>query len=192
MQDTFNLIWSQPITAGERSKRGSALAESPIVLLAMLIFLAFPMVNLGAIGYRTYFIIASTKEAAHKASRALTYAQPAQDNTFANNVPAVKVAEETVRRYLNAFNGVRINKIRTGIVVINNVTGQKSGPFYQPVSSVDVQNTVSYIEVHVEGEAVPMITYLGGLLGPIPGITSPVKISTNAREVFENPKGLMM
>ncbi|HEY9787960.1 MAG TPA: hypothetical protein V6D17_21405 [Candidatus Obscuribacterales bacterium] len=177
-------------TATQRNSKGTAIAESPFVLLVLFIFLAFPMINLGAIGYRSYFLIASCKEAAHKASKSLTYQTKVPDVQLGNNNPAVEVAQETIRRYLNSFNGVKVNEIKTGIVVVENATGKKSGPFYTPISGADVYGNVYYLEVELDAEAVPMITYGGGLLGNIPGITSPVRIKTHAREVFENPKGL--
>lgn len=175
-----------------RSVKGTAIAETPAVLLVLFMFLAFPMINLGMVGYRTYFLINSAREAAHRASRSLTYSQPVQNATLGNNTPAVKVARDTVDRYIGTFNGVKVQSVQTGMVVVNNITGSKQGPFYNPIPLSAARGAVVYIEVKVEGEAAPMVTYLGGLLGPIPGITSPVKIQTHAREVFENQRGIMM
>lgn len=180
--------------AAGRNARGNSICESPCVLLVLFIFLAFPMINLGAIGLRTYLLIASGKEAAHRAAKSLTYQTPAQlpPGTVANNVPAVQVAEETVYRYLNNFTGVGISTVKAGIVTVNNTTGVKTGPVYQPLPASNLYGNIYYLDVEIEGQANPLVTYSGGLLGPIPGITSPVKISTHAREVFENPKGLTM
>lgn len=175
--------------ASQRAQKGTAIAESPIVLLTVLIFLAFPMINLGAIGYRSYFLIASCREAAHKAAKSLTFRQKAPIQV-ANNVPAETVAADTITRYLSIFNGVQIKSVRTGIVTINNKTGEKTGPVYNPVKTT--YGNIYYLDVELVAEAVPMITYNGGLLGAIPGITAPVRIQTHAREVFENPKGLTM
>lgn len=173
----------------QRTSKGTTIAESPMVLMVLFIFLAFPMINLGAIGYRSYFLINSCREAAHRAAKSLTYKDPAPV-TAANNTPAITVAERTIRQYLGIFNGVEVKNIKTGIVTINNQTGAKSGPVYSPVNST--YGNIYYLDVELEAEAVPMITYSGGLLGSIPGITSPIRIQTHAREVFENPKGLRM
>lgn len=174
-----------------RSNKGTTIAESPMILMVLFIFLAFPLINLGAIGIRSYFIINSCKEAAHRASKSLTYEQAAPVQ-LANNTPAITVAEQTVKRYMNAFTGVKVQSVRSGIVTVNNTTGVKTGPVYAPLSGGNMYGNVYYLEVELQATAEPLLTYNGGLLGDIPGLTRPLTIQTHAREVFENPKGLQM
>ena len=174
-----------------RSNKGTTIAESPMILMVLFIFMAFPLINLGAIGLRSYFVIASCREAAHRASKSLTYEQAAPVQ-LGNNTPAITVAEQTVQRYINSFNGVKVQSVRSGIVTVNNTTGNKTGPVYAPLASGNTYGNVYYLEVELQAEAQPLITYNGGLLGDIPGLTRPLTIQTHAREVFENPKGLSM
>lgn len=113
--------------------------------------------------------------------------------TVANNVPAVQVANQTVQRYLTSFRGVQANNIKVGIVVVDNNSGLKTGPIYTPLPApVDAFNKIYYLDVEVLGQIDPLVTYTGGLLGPIPGLTSPFFMYAHGQEVFENPKGLTL
>jgi hypothetical protein len=163
-----------------RSDRGQAIAEMAMLLMAFFIFLSFPLMNLGAIGMRACFVMNSAKVAAEKASKSLTFRAPAPipAGTLANNVPAETVAQAQVQNYLNSFNGARVLSIKVGIVDIDNLTGAKVGPIFAPMTQRPRDGHTYYIN--------------GGLLGSIPGLTAPLKLTTHGERVFENPKGLML
>jgi hypothetical protein len=179
---------------GMRSCRGQALAETAGLLAVFFIFLTFPLMNLGAIGMRAFFVVNSAKVGAERACKSLTYRAKADipDGTLANNTPAETVARNEVQRYLNSFSGAKLVSVKTGIVDINNITGEKTGPFYTTLSSLPQENHSYYIDVQVNAETDPLLSYKGGMLGDIPGLTRPFPLSMHGQRVFENPKGLQM
>lgn len=179
---------------GRRSCRGQALAESAMLLAVFFIFLTFPLMNLCAIGMRACFVMNSAKIGAERACKSLTYEAKANipDGTIANNTPAVAVARAEVTRYLNSFSGAKLIDIKTGIVDIDNVTGEKKGPYYHVLNQRPQENHTYYIDVQVKAETDPLISYKGGMLGEIPGFTKPFPLAIHGQRVFENPKGLQM
>jgi len=179
---------------GMRSCRGQALAETAGLLMVFFIFLTFPLMNLGAIGMRACFVVSSAKIGAERACKSLTYQVKANvpDGTLANNTPAVTVAKNEVTRYLGSFSGAKLVSIKTGIVDINNVTGEKKGPFFTPLTTLPQENHTYYVDVQVNAETEPLLSYKGGMLGDIPGLTAPFPLSMHGQRVFENPKGLQM
>ncbi len=174
-----------------RTGKGTSIAELAGILLVFFIFLAFPLMNLCALGLRSSLLMNSAREASIKASKSLTFSVAPEG--VVNNIPATVVAKDTVRTYLAKFSGINVSAVRVGILTVSNASGVRSGPVYAPLSTVDRQfGNTYYLDVTVDGEAEPLVTYLGGLLGPIPGLTSPVKLSAHGQRVFENPRGLTM
>jgi len=178
----------------KRNQKGQAIAEMAGILLLLFLFLTFPLMNLAAIGLRTCFIISSAKVAAHKASKSLTYLAPANipAGIVCNNTPAVQVAKDTVANYLKPFSGVKVVSVNVGIMSINDSTGSKVGPVYQPISSGNTYGNTYYLDVDVIAEADPLLTCNANLIGSIPGLTRPLRLVTHGQRVFENPKGLSM
>ncbi len=179
---------------GMRSCRGQVLAESAMLLAVFFIFLSFPLMNLGAMGMRSCFVMNSAKVGSERACKALTYRVAANipAGTLANNVPAEFVARTEVNRYLNSFSGARVIDVKTGIVDIDNATGAKVGPTYAPLTSRPQDGHTYYIDVLVKAETDPLLSYKGGWLGDIPGLTAPFPLAIHGQRVFENPKGLML
>lgn len=186
---------NKPI-ASYRSKTGSYLVEAPGIMLILFVFLTFPLMDMAAVGLRSYFLITSAREAAHHASKSLTYstAAPLPAGTLANNVPAMTVASDTVRNYLRPFSGVEASNIKVGILIVDNATGSRSGPFFEPLSQdqINLAKNQYYLDVQVQGNVKPLISYEGGLLGSIPGLTAPYNLFAHGEDVFENPKGLTL
>lgn len=171
---------------------GTSIAELAGILLVFFIFLAFPLMNLCTLGLRSSLLMNSAREASISASKSLTYsATPV--GAVGNTTPAIQTANVTVKNYLSHFSGVNVSAVRVGILTVSNASGNRQGPVYKPLSSVDQQfGNTYYLDVAVDGEAEPLITYRGGMLGPIPGLTSPIKLSAHGQRVFENPRGLTM
>jgi hypothetical protein len=177
----------------KRSRKGFTIAELAGLLLVFFILLVFPFINLAAIGIRCFTVIAAAKEAAHKAAKSLTYEKPAPaEITLGNNQPALTVANNVVAAYAKSFNGITIQNVRVGIVVVNTESGAESPPVYAPLTKVDQLDNSYYLDVDITASTEPLLAYRGGLLGNVPGLTSPLSICAHAHRYFENAKGLVM
>ncbi len=182
----------QKLQTRTRRSQGTSIAELAGILLVLFIFFAFPLMNLCALGLRSSLLISSAKEASIRASKSLTYSV-APSGVAGNNVPAIQVAQETVKSYLANFSGVKATSVQVGIITVNNSNGIKSGPVYSALPTTDTTfGNTYYLDVVVTGQAEPLVSYIGGLLGPIPGLTSPIQLVCHGQRVFENPKGLTL
>jgi Flp pilus assembly protein TadG len=170
---------------GTRSTKGSYLIEAPIILFVMLIFIAFPMIDLASIAMRSTFLIASAREAARAAARAKTFSAGDPES------PSAKaIATSTANTAITKFNGVAISSVKTYIVVTDlaaSATNKQEGPLGD---AADSTKNVYSIEVEVLGQIEPIIKYSGGALGAIPGLTAPMPLTVRSRDVCENLQGL--
>ena len=175
-----------------RTISGTTIAELAGIVFIFFFFLALPMIDLCLIGYRSSIVFGAVRDAATQASTSLTYSSPVPSLTAANNVPAVQRAQNAVQQYLHPFSGLRMSRPRVGIVVVNNTTGKKSGPFYHPLISIDDEANAYYLDVSVKAEAEPIAEYLSPIVGRIPGIAAPIVFEPHTQRRFENPRGLTM
>jgi hypothetical protein len=174
----------------ERRLCGNVTAELPVVLLVLFIFLAFPMLNLATSSVRAYFLRSAVLQAAHNAAKACTFATnvPAQEGE-PPCAAAVSIANKTLDDFAGSFNGVSITDREISIVVQEISSGSESSST-SPLSSVDPEKNLYYVEVSIDGEAMPLIPMTGTMVPQVPGLTSAMKLKLSGREIFEQTEGL--
>ncbi|HEY9869580.1 MAG TPA: hypothetical protein V6D08_10480 [Candidatus Obscuribacterales bacterium] len=169
---------------------GNVTAELPVVLLVLFIFLAFPMLNLATSSVRAYFLRSAVLQAAHNAAKACTFATnvPAQEGEPPCS-SALSIANKTLDDFAGSFKGVAITNREISIVVQNIASGSESSST-SPLSTVDPEKNLYYLEVSVDGEAMPLIPMTGTMVPQVPGLTSAMKLKLSGREIFEQTEGL--
>lgn len=188
--------------SGGRSCNGSDIVEMPLVLLVLFMFLAFPMINLATATVRAYLIRSIVTDAAHKGARACTFRTPVPQGANAEDEPgcdsAINLAESELADFVNnpanqKFPGISIEVPKYFVYYKNVNSGSwKRSADKQPLapSEIDETNCRYYFEISATGHANPLINMSGTMVPQVPGLSSPVDVSVEARELFEQVQGL--
>ena len=171
-------------TSSRRSQRGSSLLELPLMLWVMFGLLFVPMLALASITLRGSVMDSVVRDAAHVASKA---------RTFAANTPeglgAREAATATVTDRLSAFPGITASAVDATILITNISSGVITRS-NTPLVAVDSSRNIYQIETTVRGTVAPLLGGNAAIFGNVPGFTTPIQVSHNAREMCENPQGL--
>lgn len=171
------------IRSRRRSYRAAMLAELPMILWAVLMVVAFPVIDLATVFLRITFSYAGIHYASISAARA---------NTFASSVDGKPSAQaealSKIKQVEKGFSGLSIDNVNTAILITKNDTlalSSQSVPLTTPAD----QSVNSYqIEVSADCSAQPLIPI------PIPikidGLNAPIVLHLSAKQYCENPQGL--
>lgn len=169
-----------------RNSHGSFIAEAPVALWLLLVVFMFPFLDLAAATIRYTFVVMASRDAAHAASRAKSY----MANTSGSELSAVNIARSQAIATASAFSEITVDNVTTRILITDlnsrQITSQ-TAPLAQPA---DTSNFLYQIETVVSGQINPLLTFDGGILPDIPGLSAPIPISVASREICENPQGL--
>lgn len=170
-----------------RNNHGSNLAELPVVLMVVFLCLLFPMINLVSLGVRSGLAFAAVQDAVRLASRSRSF----QVDT--DNGPSAKTsAIETLTRFQNGFSGIKLAGQSTTVSIIQTPIANPAETLktQSPLESIDTKTNLYQIEVAIDAQTSPLVLMKKGLLGDIPGVTSPLKYKLAARSVVEYAPGL--
>lgn len=169
-------------------RKAQAMAELPIVLWVIIVFLTIPLVDLTTFSLRYNFIMAASRDAAYSASRAKTFLT----NVSSTELSAVNSATAAAQQTANAFSEVTINSVTTNIVITNLANGTVTRQSTKLLVPADTSTNAYQIETIVNGTISPLITMdpNGNYFVPIPGLTAPIPVSVASRGFMENPQGL--
>lgn len=167
----------------KRSGRAAMLAELPMILWAVLMVIAFPLIDLATVFLRISFLYAGIHYASISAARANSFSVPVDGKPSAKAETASKISQVQ-----NSFSGLAVDNINTAILITKNDTlaiTSQSVPLTTPAD----QSVNSYqIEVSADCSAEPLIPI------PIPfkvdGLNAPIKLHLSAKQYCENPQGL--
>jgi|GEM_PF-517880 len=164
----------------ERRSAGTALAELPVVLLLLFVFLLLPLLIFVSLGYRGSFLYFAADAANKRAAKAPTYTE------------ATIRAASALTTNLNGFTGISTTSpviavlekpLSGGAPVIHT---SKLAP-----GSVDTSKNIYFVMSRVEADLAPLVQFNGGFMGMnIPGLTGPFHLSVNTESYAENPSGL--
>lgn len=175
---------SQP---ARRRIGGHFLSEYPIVFWVLMIVIFVPFLNLTTAAFRAYFLRSAVLDAAHRSARALTW----ESGNPAERQNAKQMAENIVREFAAGYKGIEVDNVRSLIVEQPYRDLGKQPVFSETkLNSVDTDENQYYIQVEAQGKAFPFLPYGGPVFSNIPGLTGPITLNLNARELFESPDGL--
>lgn len=167
-----------------RRESGSSLLEIPLVLWVMFGLLFVPMLALASITLRGAILDSVVRDAAHVASKARTFATNTDEGLCAR-----EAATNTVNEKLAAFPGLTANSVDTAILTTNIASGAITRSNIA-LTSVDSSRNIYQVETTVRATVDPLLGGNAAVFGPIPGFTTPMSVSHQSREMFENTQGL--
>ncbi|CAN5240553.1 hypothetical protein BH11CYA1_BH11CYA1_04900 [soil metagenome] len=167
----------------KRSRRASMLAELPMILWAVLMVIAFPLLDLTTVFLRISFLYGGIHFASISAGRANSFSRPIDGKPSAQAEALSKLSQIE-----KGFSGLSIKNINTAILVTHNDTLAVTSQFV-PLAVPADQSVNSYqIEVSADCSADPLIPI------PIPfkieGLNAPITVHLSAKQYCENPQGL--
>ncbi len=175
-----------------RRQNGSSIAELPVAIFGLFFIILFPLLDLGTIALRSATVYEAARNAAHHAGRAKTFLSNGEDGELSSKSSAVAWALATAK---NALAGTEIKKEDVKLSIIGTPFDDKKYTTVTstaPLNETQPENYVYQIEVQVTGKVEPLVKLNNELMGDIPGLTSPLKVSATFREFCEHPAGLCM
>lgn len=176
------------ITRCSYRKRGFFLADAPLAIWVVILFLFLPLLDFGAVLLRCTFLYMAVHNAARNASRAPSFLNPVNGQQS-----AAQMATNTVSNTISMWNGVSASSTICEIVTTNvstDTVSRQSSPLGTPA---DDENNTYQIEVTVVGTVSPLVTFYMPWFGhSIPGLTKPITLTMSDRQYVENPQGLVL
>lgn len=189
---------------GTRKKKGAMAAEYVATMYVLFLFIFFPVLNLGTVCLRSFFLWFACNQAVVLAAKAKTFNTLIRVPDTATGTPypgAYATAQQRAAQIRDMFPGINfamsaINpEVDIVVTPIPNVT-PSPGPGFkvigpatlQSVSHVtDVDSFVYSMRVTIRGSVDPLI--------PVPwfsiqGLSAPMNMNVTCQAQFENPPGL--
>ncbi len=189
---------------GTRKSKGAMAAEYVATMYVLFLFIFFPVLNLGTVCLRAFFLWFACNQATMLAAKAKTFNTLIRVPDIASGTPypgAFATAQQRAAQIRDMFPGVNFSMSATNpevdIVVtpIPNVVPSPGAGFkivgpatLGSISHVpDVDSFVYSVRVTIRGTVDPLI--------PVPwfaiqGLTTPLPMNVTNQAQFENPPGL--
>lgn len=171
-----------------RSAVGSYSAELPCVLIALLVIVVFPLIDISIFALGSATVYTAARDGAHFAARARSFSVPVPDSAGS----AVAIARARARAATDSLpllEPVTDNDVSVTIVG-ESLTGGPSIRQNFPLASINTSDYVYFIEVGVRGRVPPFVRLNPDLFGQVPGLTEPFPVSATFRQFVELPTGL--
>jgi len=176
----------------QRQARGAHfLAEGPIILWVMLFFIFVPLLDFGAVFFRSTFLYMAVHNAARNAAKSRSFL-----NDLSGELPATNMANSTVSSVIGMWSGVSVSSVLTQIVVTDintDVVSYLDNPLPPTAPADDSKNTYQ-IQVTVTGTVAPLFIFNMPwfVSGGVPGLTKVMNVTMSDRQYCENPQGLIL
>jgi hypothetical protein len=167
-------------SARRRRPSGTALAELPLVLWILFVFLLFPLLILASLGYRSCVLYFACDSAVKKAAKSATF-------TDATTRDAAVLTTT-----LGPFTGITAAAPVMSIMV-KPIAGGAPTIYTAKLApgSVDTSKSLYFVMSKVEADLSPLVQFSGGWMGmSIPGLTGSFHLTVNTQSYAENPSGL--
>jgi hypothetical protein len=184
-----------------RRASGEFVIELPMVLGIIFFLLMFPLLNLVSSTARAYCLRQACMEAVHRACKMECYINdiPANPNTGEPlALSANHMAQNSLRQFLNAgYLGGSTVVIPQTLTAIQVAKSNGAATYYNqnpnqagtPLTTVNTFNNDYYLEIRTRVTALPLIP-MNVEFANIPGLTGPITMDVNYRQVCEHPMGL--
>lgn len=168
-----------------RSRKGTSLAELPMVLWLIFVFLLMPMLSMATMTLRSALVNAIVQTAGNSAAKARTFAVDSPTKPCAQTI-----ASNEMKNACKTIPGVTLRNVQTRIIV----TAVNNGTPIRMTSKLplpaDTSQNIYQIETEATCSIEPLIRITPAICGHIPGVSDPLITTTTARAMAENPQGL--
>jgi len=179
-----------------RTQRGASyITEFPLAIMVLLVVVAFPLLCLATITLRISLLSSIAKDLAHAASKAETF-QTAQGG----KPSACDIVKDLAPRLASNYPGITFvgdpSQLQPSIVILDSSDPNSQPDVRDPgvkltdSDPIDTSRYVYMIRVDVPAQVDPLIKLNSDMLGNIPGLTTPIPITQEGMENFENAPGL--
>ncbi len=186
-----------------RSRRGSLIAENASVLYALFLFLFFPLLDLGAMGMRTFFLWFTCNQAAMAGSKGTKWStgNKTGSTNFATSIQTQTTT--TATSVASMFSGISISsgypKLSVTLQAIqhsdttNNQASAstvtyKNGSGLPLSTPLDTSQYIPILSVQINGTVQPFIPIPFPIA--VPGLTKSFTVSIVSEQQIENANAL--
>jgi hypothetical protein len=167
-----------------KKNTGSATAELPVALLVIMLFALLPLIDMATLFMGSNSVVGSARNAVVAAARAQTFTtdvSPSQPS-------AINLAKQIANGYTSG--SVHIDNVQVTAVAMP-IQGGASVPIVPSATlAIDPTANIYQITVTVTGSVTPMLMLSSDLFGSVPGLTTPMVVTTSSSANYENPPGL--
>ncbi len=186
-----------------RNKTGAMAAEYVATMWLLFVFMFFPILNLGTVGFNAFFLWFATNCAATVGAKSQCFQAPVQIPAGSGTwyPGAYDTARTKALEIRNMFPGIgwaiaadnpEVKAIAQPIDPASGLpTYEHVGPSPLPAADRDKTDTDVYtllLRVTIRGFASPLIAVPWF---DVPGLSKPMDLLVNSQAQFENPPGLM-
>ena len=178
--------------ANLRSCCGAITEEAVVSLFVLFIFLFFPLLDLAAMGLRSFFLWFACEQSAMAGAKGTVWSTT---NVYSNNYytsiqTQAKTAATTV---VNMFSGIQITSGPTLTVIAQAIPNANAASIipYTPTTStyLDKSLYVPLLQVAMTGTVQPFI-YIPFIPLSVPGLNAPFTMTVYSEQQIENPTAL--
>lgn len=177
-----------------RKSRGAMTAEYIATLYMFLLFIVFPLLNLGTICLRSFFLWFACNQAVMAGCKAVNWETPCTRGTTycppASGPAPLGLAETAANRIKTAFPGINFLSRPKVEIILEPING---GAFIASQTKLaappDTNVYLPLIRVTIDGTVDPLIPMKLGTLSVV-GLTSPMPLTVRGEAIFENPANL--
>lgn len=168
-----------------RRKSGSAIAESPAVLMMLFMGFVFPLIGICVFGYRAACLYLCVRDVCYKAATSSTFSLAKTNGNSAWTTD------------LGAWGGLASGGTPTYEIIITytgsstSTTDGSTTTSTSTLSSVDTYNNIYFIQVTCIGNITPLLGSGWKVMGAsIPGLNANYTVQMTQQVYVENPNGL--
>jgi hypothetical protein len=171
--------------SGKRNQKGTTLAELPMVIWLIFVFLLMPMLSMATMTLRSALLNAVVQSAGTAAAKARTF-----ETGSADKPSAKQIAQDEMTNGTKSIPGLTLVNVDTQIIstAVNNGTPIRSTS--KLALPADTSQNVYQIETVAKCTIDPLIRISPAICGHIPGVSDPLTVTYASRAMAENPQGL--
>jgi hypothetical protein len=170
----------------QRRVSGTTLAEMPLALW-IIVMLCFSLLILATETIRFGFFWNACREAALHAAQCQTFVN---DSTVGKS--ACNTASSWATLATSSFAGITLLSVNVYIVQtdVNSGATTKSVSRTALVNAVDTSRNIYDIQVELNGQVEPLISFAQSWFGSVPGLCAPIPVTVHSQYTAEVPQGL--
>lgn len=173
------------LQSSNRSRKGTTLAELPIVLWVIFVFLLMPMLSMATMTLRSALLNSVVQNAGTAAAKAKTFEVGTSSKPSAQSIARTAMADG-----LRMIPGLRLIGVEAQIITTPLPSGSPARSTTKLALPADTSANVYQVETKATCQIDPLVKISPAICGNIPGVSAPLTVSYAARAMAENPQGL--
>lgn len=169
-----------------RNNSGSYIADFGPALFILVISVFFPLTNLVSLAMGTALVNNAVQQTAAAAARCKTYSVSISGTELSSQ----SLATSKFNSLATKIGGFQSASIQTSIIVTNIASGASTVQTAKLAAPADTNVNVYAIRVVASGTIKPLVTCGASIFGNVPGLTTPMTLTSAASSYSECTQGL--